>query len=74
MVGKDARHLRDAFLLGGKNTTVTGNNAIVTVDDDGIDKAELPERGAELVDLRRGMCARIILIWYQFADRDKLEL
>ena len=43
VVGKDTRHLRDAFLLGGKNTTVTGNNAIVTVDDDGIDKAELTE-------------------------------
>ena len=43
VVGKDARHLRDAFLLGGKNTTVTGNNAIVTVDDDGIDEAKLTQ-------------------------------
>ena len=43
VVGKDARHLRNAFLLGGKNTTVTGNNAIVTVDDNGIDEAKLTQ-------------------------------
>ena len=53
VVGKDARHLGEAFLLGGKNTTVTGNNAIVTVNDNGIDEAELSKRGAELVDLLR---------------------
>ena len=53
VVSKDARHLGDAFLLGSKNTTVTGNNAIVTVDDDGIDKAELTQRGTEFVDLLR---------------------
>ena len=44
VVGKDARHLGDAFLLGGKNTTVTGNHAIGTVNDNGIDEAELTER------------------------------
>ena len=49
VVGKDARHLRDAFLLSGKTTTMTGNHAIVTVDHHGIDEAELTERGAELV-------------------------
>ena len=53
MVGKDTRHLRDAFLLGGKNTTVTGNYAIVTVNDNRIDKAELTERGTEFVNLLR---------------------
>jgi hypothetical protein len=41
MVGKDARNLRDAFLLRRKNTTVAGDYAKVTVDDHGIDEAEL---------------------------------
>ena len=42
MVGKDTRHFRDSFLLRRKNTTVAGDNAKVTVDNDGIDEAELP--------------------------------
>lgn len=46
----------DAFPLGGKNTTVTGNYAIVTVDDDWIDKTELPERRTDLIDLIRAVC------------------
>ena len=71
MVGKDARHLRDTFLLGGKNTTVAGNYAIVTVDDNGIDEAELPQGGAELVDLLRAVCSGIIDIGNKFADGDK---
>ena len=73
VVGKDTRHLRNAFLLGGKNTTVTGNNAIVTVDDDRIDKAELTERGAELVDLLRRMGTGIVDIRYQLRDGDELH-
>ena len=74
VVGKDARHLRDAFLLGGKNTTVTGNNAIVTVDDDRIDKTELTERGAEFVDLLRRMGTGVIDIGNQLRDRYELHL
>ena len=73
MVGKDTRHLRDAFLLGGKNTTVTGNYAIVTVDDDGIDKAEFTERGAELVDLLRAVCPGIVDIGNQLCNGNELH-
>jgi len=73
VVGKDARHLGDAFLLGSKNTTVTGNNAIVTVDDDGIDKAELSKRGAELIDLLRAVCPGVINIGNQLRDGDELH-
>ena len=71
MVCKNARHLRDAFLLSGKNTTVTGNHAIVTVYDNGIDEAELTERGAELIDLLRRMGTDVIDIRHQLRDWDK---
>ena len=74
VVSKDARHFGDAFLLGGKNTTVTGNYAIVTVDDDGIDETELTERGAELVDLLRAVCPGVIDIGNQLRDRYELHL
>ena len=73
VVGKDTRYLSDAFLLGGKNTTVTGNNAIVTVDDDRIDEAELSQRGAELIDLLRAVGPGVVDIRYQLRDGDKLH-
>ena len=73
VVGKDARHLGDAFLLGGKNTTVTGNNAIVTVDDNGIDEAELTERGAELIDLFRAVCPGVVDIRHQLCNGNELH-
>ena len=66
MVGKDTRHLGDAFLLGSKNTTVTGNYAMVTVDDDGIDETELTKGRAELIDLRRGVGSRVVDIGNEF--------
>ena len=62
VVSKYTRHLGDTLFTGSKNTTVTGDNAIVTVDDDGIDEAELSERGSELVDLGRRMCLGIVRI------------
>ena len=73
VVGKNARHLIDAFLLGSKNTTVTGNDAIVTVDDNGIDEAELSQRRAELVDLLRRMGTGIVHIGNEFADGDEFH-
>ena len=73
MVSEDARHLGIAFLLGGKNTTVTGNYAIVTVDDDGIDKAELSQRGTELIDLLRAVCPGVVDIGNQLRDGDELH-
>ena len=74
VVGKDARHLRDAFLLGGKNTTVTGNNAIVAVNDNGIDEAKLTQRGAELVDLLRAVCPGVVDIGNQLYNGNELHL
>ena len=74
VVGKDARHLGDAFLLGGKNTTVTGNNAIVTVNDNGIDEAELSKRGAELIDLLRAVCSCVVYIRHQLCNGNELHL
>ena len=66
MIRKHTGYLGDALFSGGKNTTVTGDDAEFTVDDDGIDEAELTERGAELIDLLRGMGTGIVLIGYQF--------
>src|SRR5699024_9769201 len=60
MVSKDARNFLDAFFFGSKNTTVTSDNAKVTVDDDGINKAELPEGRAELRDLLRGVGSGVV--------------
>ena len=73
MVGKDTRHFGDAFLLGGKNTTVTGNYAIVTVDDDRIDKTELTERGAELIDLFWAVCPGVVDIRHQLCNGNELH-
>ncbi len=36
VVCKHTRYLGDSFLPGGKNTTMAGDDAIVTVDNDGI--------------------------------------
>ena len=44
VICKYAGNLRDAFLLCGQDSAVSGNHIKIPVDDDGIDKAELPER------------------------------
>ena len=62
MVGKHTGDLGDAFFLGGKNTTVTGNDAVVTVDNDRIDEAELPQGRTQLCDLLRRVGARVVHI------------
>ncbi len=36
MVGKHARYLRHAFLLGGEKSAVTCDDAIVLIYDDGL--------------------------------------
>ena len=73
MVGKDARNLCDAFFLRRKNTTVAGDNAKVTVDDHGIDEAELSQRGAQLIYLFRGVGTRVIDIRHQLCNRNELH-
>ena len=74
VIHEDAGHLGDAFLFGSEKTTVTGDDAIVTVDDDRIDKAELPQRGAELHDLLRGVRPGVVDIRHQLADRHQLHI
>ena len=74
VIHKDTGHLGDAFLLGGKQTTVTGDDAIVTVDDDRVDKAEFPQRRAELHDLLRRVRPSIVDIGHQFADGHQLHI
>ena len=74
VVCKDTRHLSDAFLLGGNNTTVTGNYAIVTVDDNRIDEAELTKRGAELIDLLWAVCPGVVDIRHQLCNGNELHL
>ena len=48
MVGKHTGNLSDAFFLCRKDSAVAGDHIELPVDDDGIDKAELPEGRAEL--------------------------
>lgn len=74
VVSKDARHFLDAFLLCRQDSAVACNHAIVTIDDDGINKTELPERRAELGDLLRGVGAGIVYIGYQLSNGYKLHL
>ena len=74
MVGEYAGDLPDTFFLRGKDTTVTGDNAVVTVDDNGIDKSELPQGGAQLVDLLRRVGPGVICVRHQFFQRHKLHL
>ena len=73
MVGKDTRHFGDAFLFGSKNTTVTGDNTEVTVDDDGIDETELTKRGAEFVYLLRGVGSCVVYIGYELRNGNELH-
>ena len=73
VVCKHARHFFDAFLTSRDSSAVSGDDAVVAVDDDGIDKTELTERRAELVDLHRGMGTGIVLIGYQFIQRYELK-
>ena len=73
MVGKYTRHFLDAFLLRRQDSAVTGNHIKIPVDDDGIDKAELPKRRAEFRDLLRGMGAGIVHIGYQLGNGYKLH-
>ena len=49
MVGKHTGNLSDAFFLCRQDSAVACNHAIVTVDDDGIDKAELRRDERSLV-------------------------
>ena len=42
VVSKYAGYFLDTFLLGSKDTSVSGDHTIVPVDDDRIDKAKLP--------------------------------
>ena len=41
VVNVDTRHFRDAFLLRRHQATVTCNDIVLPVDNDGIDKSEL---------------------------------
>ena len=73
VVGKDTGHLPNAFLLGSKDTSVTGNHTILPIDNDRIDKAKLPQRGTELFNLLWRMCPGIIHIRYQLGNRHQLH-
>ena len=73
MIRKHAGYFFDTFLTGGKNTTVAGDDAKVTVDDNRIYEAELTEGGAELIDLLRRVCPGVVLVRYQFVQRNELK-
>ena len=64
VIHKHARNFLDAFFLGSHHSAVSGNDAIVTVDDNGIYKTELTQGGTQLCDLLWGVGSRIVDIWY----------
>ena len=64
VIHKHAGNFLNAFFLGSHHSAVSGNDAIVTVDDNGIHKAELTQGGTQLCDLLRGVGSRIIDIRY----------
>ena len=74
MIRKHAGHLGEAFLLGGHQPAVTGDHAVVPVDDDRVDEAELPQRGPQLHDLIRRMGTGVVDIRNQFVDRDQTHV
>ena len=74
MVNENTGDIGDAFRFRCKHTSVSGDDAVVTVDDDGIDKAELPEGRAEFRDLLRRMRPGIVGVGYELADGDKLHI
>ena len=43
MVTENTGNIGDALGFGGKHSSVSGYDAVVTVNDDGVDKSELPE-------------------------------
>ena len=69
VVGVDAGNLGDAFLLCRHDAAVTGDHVVIPVDDDGIHKAEFPQRSPELLNLLRAVCPRVIDVRYQFRNR-----
>ena len=73
VVGEDARHLGNAFLLRGEDTAVSGDDAVIAVDDDGVYKTELPQRRPQFEDLLRGVRSCVIHIGNEFADRDEFH-
>ena len=52
---------------------MTCNDIVLTVNDDGIDKAKLPNGGSQLIDLLLGVGPGIVLIRNQLGDRHKLH-
>ena len=74
VVCKHTGNLSDAFLLCRQDSAVSSNHIKIPVDDDGIDKAELPQGRAEFRDLLRGMGAGIVHIGNQLGNRHKLHL
>ena len=60
MVNENAGNLVDVFLLGCENTSMSGYDAVVSVDDDGIDKSKLPEGRAEFRDLLLAVGAGVV--------------
>jgi len=53
---------------------MSGDDAVVTVYDDGVDKSELPEGRAKFCDLLRRMRPGIVGIRYELAYGDKLHI
>ena len=74
MLGKNARYALHALCLGSSDTSVACEDAVILVNDDRIDKAELAQTAAQLVDLLLRMCPCVVGIGHEFVDGYELHL
>ena len=74
MINEYTGNFRDVLTTCSKHSAVSGNDVIVTVDDDRIDEPKLPQRGTQFVDLLRGVGSCIICIRDQLIDADELHI
>ena len=61
------------LLLRGEDSAMSRYDVELPVDDDGIHKAELTERGSQLGDLLPRVRSCVVYIRHELSDGDKLH-
>lgn len=73
ILDRDGRHLIPAFRLGGQQSAVSVDHAILTVDADRDDHAKLAEGSAERFDLLRRVKFGVVFIRVKLGDLPQLH-
>ena len=74
IVHEHTRHFVDALFFRRRDSAMTSDHIEIPVDNDGIDKTELPEGRTELIDLLYVVGTSIIHIGNQLMDIHQLHL